>query len=85
MVGNYLVSLKGISGIPITVTMFIPKIPGRYLGNPERCFEEEPEELEWVADTGHELLNLLIQEDYIEEVEQQLHKQFLERICDTRI
>lgn len=74
MIGNYLVSLKGISGIPIEVTAYIPKIPGRYLG--------EPEELEWIANTGHELLNLLIQEDYIEEVERQLHKQFLERISD---
>lgn len=82
MIGNYLVSLKGISGIPIIVTVYIPKIPGRYLGEPERCFEEEPEELEWIADTKNELLNLLIQEDYIEEVENQLHKQFLERIND---
>ena len=79
MIGNYFVSLKGISGIPITVTVFIPKIPGRYFEEPERCFPEEPEELEWIANTGHELLNLLIQEDYIEEVEKQLHKQFLER------
>jgi hypothetical protein len=82
VIGNYLVSLKGISGIPITVTVFIPKIPGRYFGEPERCFPSEPEELEWIANTGHELLNLLTQEDYIEEVETQLHKQFLERIND---
>ena len=79
MIGNYLVSLKGMSGIPITVTVFIPKISGRYLGEPERCFEEEPEELTWIADTGHPLLNLLIEQDFIEEVDKQLHKQFLER------
>lgn len=79
MIGDYKVTLKGISGIPIIVTVFIPKIPGRYFGEPERCFPEEPEELEWIADTGNELLNLLIQEDYIEEVEGQLHQQFLER------
>lgn len=79
MIGNYLVSLKGISGIPITVTVFIPKIPGRYFGEPERCFPEEQEELTWVANTGHPLLNLLIEQDFVEEVETQLHKQFLER------
>lgn len=79
MIGNYKVSLKGISGIPITVIVFIPKIPGRYYGEYERWFPEEPEELEWIANTGNELLNILIQEDYIKEVEKQLHKQFLER------
>ena len=79
MIGNYLVSLKGISGIPITVTVFIPKIPERYFGEPERCFPEEPEELTWVADTGHPLLDLLIEQDLVEEVDKQLHQQFLER------
>ena len=82
MIGNYLVSLKGISGIPIIVTVYIPKIPGRYFGEPERCFTEEPEELTWIADTGHSLLNLIIQEDYIEEVEKQLHIKFMERLND---
>lgn len=82
MIGNYKVILKGISGIPIKVTVFIPKIPGRYFDNFERSFPEEPEELEWIANTGNELLNLLIQEDYIEEVENQLHQQFLERQND---
>ena len=79
MIGNYKVSLKGISGIPITVTVFIPKIPGRYFDIPERSFPEEPEELGWIANTGNKLLNILIQEDYIEEVEKQLHQLFKER------
>lgn len=82
MIGDYLVSLKGISGIPITVTVFIPKIPGRYLVEPERCFPEEPLEIEWDVHTGNTLLDTLIKEDYIEEVEKQLHKQFLERQND---
>jgi hypothetical protein len=79
VIGDYLVSLKGISGIPITVTVFIPKIPGRYFGEPEKCFPEEPLEMEWDVNTGNTLLDTLIKEDYVKEVEKQLFNLFKER------
>ena len=73
--------MKGIYQIPIKNTLVdievISYIPAYKCRNehPEFRFPDEPMEFEWKAITDNELLNMILEEDFYTDIDNNLYKQ----------
>ena len=78
MLGTYPIRIKRIP-IDIEVIYFKPFVKGYYTGLPEDCYPDEPMEFEWKVDTGNQLLDKILMEDYYDYIETKVRRK-LERL-----
>ena len=74
--GNYTITVQG-SEVTFFVDYYNPGRPAKTWGAPEDCYPADPDELEWYADTGNELFNELIQDNY------NLHDEIYEKLVES--
>jgi len=77
MIGKYKVEVNSIL-IDINVFEYSPLVKGNYTAPNEESYPDEPECIEWVADTGIPLLNDYI--NYDELNSSKIERQLLEQI-----
>ena len=82
MKGIYSITIKRIP-VDVEVTYFKPFIKGYYDGLPEDCYPDEPMEFDWEVNTGNQLLDNILMEDYSEIIETRLRRK-LERLGDGK-
>lgn len=46
---TYEIEAKAVVPLRVEVTHYAPAVPGRYSGEPDDCYPDEPAELEWEA------------------------------------
>jgi len=77
--GNYTVVVSGKS-IDVTVTDYIPAIKGMYHLLPKDCYPDEPEDIQYKANTGNEVLDYFLDNYVFEVVDAHICKQLSEKI-----
>ena len=78
MLGTYQITIKRIP-VDTEVIYFKPFVKGYYDGLPEDCYPDEPMEFEWKVNTGNQLLDNILMEDYYETIETRVRRK-LERL-----
>ena len=82
---NYKIDLKGTE-VNIEVSNYSPPVPAILNRAPEDCSPAEPSEIDWIADTGNELLDDYINEDQDshEDIEEKLEQEIQKGNEDDR-
>ena len=69
------ISFRGYD-LDVEINEYIPAVEGYTDGLPENCYPDEPAHISWILiDTGNELLDELLCNDYEEEITKIILKQ----------